>query len=67
MLGGVKNVAGTVTVIASHIDSTLNGDTPLNGVVLNFVVSGTNAQVQVTGVAGHTIDWKGYIEVVSVS
>ena len=67
MLGGVKNVSGTVTVIATHIDSTLNGDSPLNTVALNLVVSGTNAQVQVTGVTGHTIDWKGYLEVVSVS
>ena len=66
ILGGIKNVAGVLTVIATHVDSTLNGDTPLNGVVLNLTTSGTNGQVQVTGVSGHTIDWRGTIEVVNV-
>ena len=66
VLGGVKNVAGTVTVVAAHVDSTVNGDSTLNSCSFTFVASGTNAQVQITGVSAHTIDWKGIIEVVNV-
>jgi hypothetical protein len=66
LLGGAKNVAGTLTVIAAHTDTTQNIDPPINTALFNLVVSGTNAQVQIIGVAGHTIDWKGIIEVVNV-
>ena len=66
VLCSVKNVGGTASLCGTS-DKTLNADAPLATVSFTGIVSGTNAQIQVVGVNGRTIDWKGIIEYVSVS
>jgi len=63
LLGGMKNVAGSLTVVG-NTDVTKNCDATLINVQASIVASGTNAQIQLTGVLGHTINWRGLIEVV---
>jgi hypothetical protein len=64
ILGGMKNVAGTLTVVG-NTDVTKNCDTALVNITGALVSSGTNCQIQLTGVVGHTINWRGIIEVVT--
>lgn len=66
MLATIRNVAGVLTVVGVP-DKTVNSDGALVAVSWTLISSGTNAQVQVTGVAGHTLDWKGNIDIISVS
>jgi hypothetical protein len=56
LLGVARNVAGTVTVLATP-DKFFDKDAALAAASFSMVASGTNVLVQVTGVAGHTIDW----------
>ncbi len=62
----VKNVGGALTVVAST-DDTRNNDMALSAWGVAIVTVGSNAFIQVTGVAGTTLDWKAIIEVVGVS
>jgi hypothetical protein len=62
----VKNVGGTCS-LCGNPDVTINRDSALAGITFTAIISGTNVLIRVTGVATHTIDWKGYIDVVSVS
>jgi hypothetical protein len=65
-LGTFKNFGGVVSV-SGQVDTTINRDALLNTGTFSLIVSGTNVQVSVTGVAGHTIDWRGNIDTVSVT
>ena len=62
----VKNVGGALTVVAST-DDTRNNDMALSAWGVAIVTVGSNAFIQVLGVAGTTLDWKAIIEVVGVS
>ncbi len=64
MIGLVRNNAGVLTVVATA-DVTRNNDAALAAWNAGLVVSGTNALVQVTGVAGVTINWRAIIEIVT--
>lgn len=66
LLGTFKNNAGTLTS-SGNVDQTRNADAALAAGTFTMIATGTNVQVQVTGVAGHTIDWKGNIDIVSVT
>jgi hypothetical protein len=57
-----KNVGGTVSQVggAAVIASEVYSDPALVGTVVSYVVSGTNINVQVTGVAATTIQWNSY-------
>ena len=66
LLAAIRNVAGVLTIIGVP-DQTINSDIALFGATWTLTSSGTNAQIEVSGVAGHTIDWKGIIDIVSVS
>ncbi len=63
-IGAVRNVAGVLTVISIN-DTTKNNDNALAGWTIGLTTSGTNALVQVTGVAGKTINWRAIIEIVT--
>lgn len=56
LLGVCRNVAGTLTVLATP-DRFFDSDAALNTGSFNMVASGATLLVQVIGVAGHTIDW----------
>lgn len=64
LLGGVKNNAGALSVVGVA-DTTINADIAINAAKVSLTTSGTNAQVQVVGVAGHTLNWRGFIEFVT--
>jgi hypothetical protein len=66
LLAGIRNVSGTLTVI-SVPDRTVNADLALVGSTYTLTSSTTFAQVQVQGVLGHTLNWKGNIDIISVS
>jgi len=62
MTFGVKNVGGTVSIVGS-IGSTFGYDAGAIAWTVLAGVSGSNAIVEVTGEAAHTIDWTTTIEV----
>lgn len=66
ILATVKNISGVGSLCGAS-DSTINTDNGLVGISFSVIVSGSNAQVQVKGKATHTIDWKGLIDIVSVT
>lgn len=51
----ITNVAGTVTVGAT-LENNSSQDTGLAAIAVNFVASGSNVLVQMTGIANNTID-----------
>ena len=57
LLAAMKNVAGVLTVVGVP-DRTVNADAALVGSTFSLTSSGSNAQISVSGVAAHTIDWK---------
>ncbi len=61
LIGAVRNVGGVLTVIGTP-DLTRNNDVSLSAWNCTLTVSGTNALVQVTGVAGVTINWTAIID-----
>jgi len=56
LLGVCRVVAGTLTVLSTP-DRFFDADSALGTGIFNMVASGGSLLVQVTGVAGHTIDW----------
>lgn len=66
ILATATNKAGTVSFDGLP-DETLNKNPALNAASFTAVVSGTNLQVQVIGVAGRTMNWKGIIDTVGVT
>lgn len=66
ILATVKNVAGAASLCGSS-DKTLNSDPGLAACTFSVITNSTNAQVQVVGVLGRTINWKGIIDIVSVT
>lgn len=64
MIGLVENNGGVVSIVATA-DVTRNNTNTLAAWNVSLVVSGTNALVHVTGVAGFTINWRAIIEDVS--
>lgn len=60
----VKNLGGVLTVVGSS-DVTRNNDMTLAAWNVGLTTSGANVQVQVTGVAGFTLNWRVNIEVVN--
>ena len=64
IIGLAKNLAGTVTIVGTS-DVTRNNDMSVSAWGATLIVSGTNALVQVTGVAGFTINWRAIIDLVS--
>lgn len=63
IIGLAKNLAGVVSIV-EPIDITQNNDTALSAWTAQLVASGTNVQVQVRGVAAHTIQWRIVIDYV---
>ena len=63
IIGAVRNVGGVLTILQTS-DLTQNNDSLLSPWTASFSLSGTNIQVQVTGVATYTINWTGVIDVV---
>lgn len=63
LIGLAKNIAGTVTIVGVP-DITKNNDTALAAWTAELGVSGTNVQLQVRGVAAHTIAWRTIIDYV---
>lgn len=59
----VKNVAGVVTTSITQSDWT-DEDTGMSNANAQFVVSGTNLILRVTGVAAKTINWKASFQIV---
>ena len=66
ILATFKNNAGTLTG-SGLPDQTFNKDAALNDATFTAIATGTNIQIEVTGVAAHTINWKGNIDIVSVT
>lgn len=64
IIGLAKNLGGTVTIVGTS-DVTRNNDMTVSAWGATLIVSGTNALVQVTGVAGFTINWRAIIDLVS--
>ena len=56
LLGVARVVAGVATVLPTP-DKFFDTDAALAGASFNIVASGATLLVQVTGAAGHTIDW----------
>lgn len=56
MIGVARNIGGVVTVLVQP-DKFSDKDAALAAADFNMIASGSNVVVQVTGVAGHTIDW----------
>lgn len=63
LIGAVRNVGGVLTVIGTP-DLTKNNDIALSAWSATLTTVGTNALVQVTGVAGFTINWTAIIDFV---
>lgn len=61
LIGLAKNIAGVVSIVGTP-DITRNNDTALSAWTVDLGVSGTNVQVQVRGVAAHTINWRTIID-----
>jgi hypothetical protein len=61
LIGLAKNVSGTVTIVGVG-DITRNNDNALSAWTAQLSVSGTNVQLQVRGVAAHTINWRTLID-----
>ena len=61
LIGLAKNNAGVVSVVGVG-DITRNNDSSLSAWTSQLAVSGTNVQVQVRGVAAHTIQWRTIID-----
>lgn len=66
LLATFVNFGGVVSG-AGNVDSTINVSTALAGCTFTFIISTTFIQLQVTGLATHTIDWKGNIDTVTVA
>ena len=64
VIGLARNVAGTVSVIPAP-DLTKNNDPTMAAWSATLIASGTNVVVRVTGVAGVTINWRAFIDIVS--
>lgn len=63
-IGLAENTSGVVTIVGTS-DVTRNNTAALAAWNVTLIVSGTNAAVQVLGVAGFTINWRATMEVVS--
>jgi len=63
LIGAAKNIAGVVTIVGIP-DLTRNNDVALSAWTADLGVSGTNVQVQVRGVTGHTIQWRTNLDYV---
>lgn len=59
LLASFRNVAGTVSQEGATDTLHEKAGAPLASADVNYVVSGTNVLVQVTGVAATTIEWFG--------
>jgi hypothetical protein len=62
VMGGFKNVSGTVTQLGTT--SIINSEEENIAFNVDFSISGTTVNAVVTGVAAHTINWKGVAQVV---
>jgi hypothetical protein len=58
----VKRVLGAYTNLGDFLATNLKGDAGLVGVVVNVVVLNGALALQVTGIAGKTIDWTGTLQ-----
>ncbi len=63
LIGCARNIAGVITIVDVP-DLTRNNDVTLAAWTADLGSSGTNVQVQVRGVAGHTINWRVIIDYV---
>ena len=59
-----KNVIGTVTAAATQAGQLKSNDTSMAACTLTYAISLTNVLVQVTGLAGVTIDWAATANVI---
>jgi len=66
LIGAVRNVAGSLTVI-QDVEVTRNNDAALSSWSATFTISGTNVLIQVTGVAAFTINWTAIIDYVTAT
>lgn len=64
LVGLAKNVAGTVTILGTP-DLVKNNSNTNSAWNATLVVSGTNINVQVLGIAAKTINWRAYINFVT--
>ncbi len=66
LIGAVRNV-GAVLQIIQDVEVTRNNDASLAAWSATFTTSGTNVLIQVTGVAGFTINWTAIIDYVTAT
>lgn len=67
LIEGAVRTDGATTTLITPVDFTLSEEAPISTADIDLVVTGNTFVIQVTGIAGKTIRWSGFLTYVQVT